>query len=406
MKSYIIIIGLIFTTNILWGQQIDQQKMSKDLKVAQIVLKGLVTENERPYWSNKNAEAQYIEGFGVIFNIPANNYEFQFPEPPQMPDFSEAIVKGMEAIEKLEIIIDEDMEEMEETEREAEREERKMELQEKQKELEQRAQIIVKRANEKFLNNDSIRQVKEEQKIENIKNFLLDYGHLMSQLRDDEKILVMEKSNHHRFYYSPQNTEARKREKLSLEVSMKDIKAFQSGEISRSEAENRISINKGKENKELPKDLSLFENILERIYQPDLSETYFIKSNIFHEQIEGLGIIFYMDMISSIENFFRESKPEREGLSKEQRYELTKKIYPEFEANLQSNIIEYGKNISTLQDDEQLIFKVAIPNCSGCGIPETLEIKVDGKTLKELKSRKIDEKQALKQLKLSKGKLQ
>ncbi len=410
MKKYSLIIALCLLASSILAQEIDEQKMKKDLKVAQVVLKGLVAENQRPYWSSKNAEAQYIEGFGVILNIPANNFEFNFPEPPPIPDFSEAILKGMEAIEKLEIIIEEDTEEIKDNDREAEREERKKELQLRQKELEQRAQTIAMRANENFSNTDSIREVKQQQKINDIKIFMLDYGHLMSQLREDEKILVMEKSNHHRFYYSPQSNEARMREKLSVEASMRDIKAFQSGEISRKEAENRIIINKGKEKKELPKDILLFQNILERIYQPDLSETYFIKSNLFHEQIDGLGTIFYMDMISSIENnlwgLWRESTPERGSLNQQQVYDLTRKKYPEFEASLLSNILEYGKNISSLLDEEQLIFKVATPKCNDCEIPETIEIKVNGKILKELKSGKLNEKQAVKNMKVVKGDLQ
>ncbi|MBK6265222.1 hypothetical protein JKA74_09240 [Marivirga sp. S37H4] len=414
MKKYIIIIGLLFTANILLAQQVDQQKMEKDLKVAQTVLKSLVNENQRSHWNNhtNGDEAQYIEGFGVILNLPANNmvfYEFS-PELPPMPDFSEAIVKGMEAVERLELIIEEEEEEeIDNQEREAERQERRKELQERQQELEQRAHTIAKRARAKVMNTDSIREVRQEQKIESIKSFLLDYGHLISQVKDEEKILVMEKGNHHRFYYNSQGVDARKRGKLSAEITMKDIKAYQSGKIDRKEAESRITINLGNEDSPLAKDLALLQSILQRLYQSDLSETYYVQSPIFHEQIEGMGVIFYMDMVSSIQagkDLWRVPTQQKESLNQQQRDDLVKKLYPQFEAELKANILEYGKNITSLKDNEQLIFKVAITKCTDCGIPENLELQINGKVLKELKSGKLDEKQALQQLKITQGEMQ
>lgn len=437
MKKYIVIISILLSGYSVKAQEVNAEKMEKDLKVAQTVLKSLITSNEGGHWYNGRSsnEARYVEGFGVIIPLPSNSFHiYNFsPELPPMPDFSEAVVRSLEAVENLEIFIGgDDEEEREENaekralseseraeraaeraerevERAAEMEERRMEIQERQKELEERAQTIVKRANFQALHMDSLHEVNNEEKIGNIKSFLLDYGHLISQLKDDEKILVMEKGDRARFYHGIHGMEDLKRGKLSAEITMKDIKAFQNGEISREEAESRIKINKGDEAKPLAKDLVLIQSIFNRLYQSDLSETYYLESKMPYEQIDGLGVIFYMDVVSSIgtgKDLWKLPTQKKENLNQADRDAVVKELYPKFEESLKSNILEYGQTVSSLADDEQLIFKVSITKCTDCGIPKTLEVQASGKTLKALKAGSISEKQASDQLKVIKGELQ
>ncbi|ADR21110.1 hypothetical protein MATR_12600 [Marivirga tractuosa] len=417
MKKYSLIIALCLVAGSVLAQGIDNQKMDKDLKVAQTVLNSLVNENRSIHWSSdsRDKQTQYIEGYGVILSLPKNHaFAFGFPAEmppmPPMPDISNAIAKSYEIIEDIQIDIDEEELEAEErAELERERAERKEELSKRQAELEKRVAVAMERAQVKIHQMDSMREEKAAENTDNVIDFLLDYGHLISQLKDSDKILVMEKGQDIRFYRDAGRVEHLKINRLSVEAKVKDLKAFQKGEIDREEAKSRIVVNEKKEVKPLEKDITLFQTILKRLYARDLSDTYYLNGGMPHEQIDGLGIIFYMDMVSSIraENEgWKIPTQDKENISQEERDELIKSLYPKFEEELKNNIIEYGKNIKSLADNEQLIFKVGITKCKGCKIPETLELQVKGKTLNELNAGKLNENQAAKNIKVLKGDLQ
>lgn len=417
MKKYSLIIGLCLLTGSVLAQEIDNQKMDKDLKVAQTVLNSLVNENRSIHWSNDNRDkqTQYIEGYGVILSLPKNHvfgfaFSHEMPPMPPMPDISDAIAKSFEVIEDIQIEInDEEIDAEARAEMEKERTERRKELAERQAELEKRAAVAMERAQFKIQEMDSIREQKVVENTENIIDFLLDYGHLISQLKDSDKILVMEKGQDVRFYRDVERVEQLKINRLSVEAKVKDLRAFQEGKIDREEAKSRIVVNEKKEVKPLEKDITLFQTILKRLYERDLSETYYLNGGMSHEQIDGLGIIFYMNMVSSVRagnEGWNIPTQDKENISQEERDELIKSLYPKFEEELKSNIIEYGKNVKSLSDNEQLIFKVSITKCEGCKIPETLELQVKGKTLNELNSGKLNESQAAKNIKVVKGDLQ
>lgn len=414
MKRYSLIIALCLLSGSILAQTIDNQKMEKDLKVAQTVLNSLVNENKSMHWSSdsRDKQTQYIEGYGVILSLPKNNvFGFAFaPEMPPMPDISEAIAKSFEVIEDIQIDIDgEEIDAEARAEMEKERAERRKELAERQAELEKRAAVAMERAQFKIQQMDSMREKKVVENTENVIDFLLDYGHLISQLKDSDKILVMEKGQDIRFFRDAGRVEQLKINRLSVEANVKDLRAFQEGKINREEAKSRIVVNEKKEVKPLEKDITLFQTILKRLYARDLSETYYLNGGMPHEQIDGLGIIFYMDMVSSIRSGgegWNVPTQDKENISQEERDELIKSLYPKFEEELKNNIIEYGKNVKSLADNEQIIFKVGITKCEGCEIPETLELQVKGKTLNELRSGKLNDSQAIKQIMVVKGNLQ
>lgn len=414
MKKYSLIIALCLLASSVLAQEIDSQKMEKDLKVAQTVLNSLVKDNRSIHWGNDNSDkqTQYIEGYGVILSLPKNNvFGFAFsPEMPPIPDMSDAIAKSFEVIEEIQLDLnDEELDEEVRAEMEKERAERRKELAERQAELEKRAAVAMERAKFKIQEMDSIREQKVVENTENVIDFLLDYGHLITQLKDSDKILVLEKGQDTRFYRDPERVDQLKINRLSVEAKVKDLRAFQNGEIDREEAKSRLVVNEKKELKPLEKDITLFQTIIKRLYARDLSETYYLNGGMPHEQIEGLGIIFYMDMVSSIrsggENWNVPTQ-DKENISQEERDELIKNLYPKFEEDIKNNIVEYGKNVKSLADNEQLIFKIGITTCEGCGIPETLELQVKGKTLNQLRTGKLNDNQALKEIKVVKGDLQ
>ncbi|HET8858506.1 hypothetical protein [Marivirga sp.] len=413
MKKYRLLIALSLFVGTISAQGVDNERMNKDLKVAQTVLNSLVNENNAMHWNyEREQQTQYIEDYGVILTLPKSNvFAFNFgPTAPPMPDISAAIAKGFGVIEEIQLDeYEEELDEEDKTEIVEIREVRRQELVERQAELEKRAAIAIARAQSKIQDMDSMREQNSVKRTENVIDFLLDYGHLISQLNPSDKILVMEKGHDIRYFRDAGRVERLKTNRLSVEANVKDILAFQEGKIDREEAKSRIVVNTEKEEIPLQKDLTLLNTILKRLYAQDLSETYYLNGGMPTEQIEGLGVIFYMDMVSSIRNgneSWNIPTQNKENLNQAERDDLIKNIYPKFEEELKKNIIEYGKNVSSLAENEQLIFKVGITKCEGCKIPETLELQIKSKTLKDLKSGKLTDKEALNEIKVVKGNLQ
>jgi hypothetical protein len=65
-------------------------------------------------------------------------------------------------------------------------------------------------------------------------------------------------------------------------------------------------------------------------------------------------------------------------------------LYPKFEQDLKENMLEYGRTLKTLGDDEVLVFNITLTKCDGCGIPSTLELAVKGSVLKDFGTGKLD----------------
>jgi hypothetical protein len=80
-----------------------------------------------------------------------------------------------------------------------------------------------------------------------------------------------------------------------------------------------------------------------------------------------------------------------------------KELYPKFEKELKENILEYGRTIKSLKDDESLVIQVTMTKCKECNIPSSLELSVKGSVLKDFNAGKIDQGAALTKINVKKG---
>jgi hypothetical protein len=85
------------------------------------------------------------------------------------------------------------------------------------------------------------------------------------------------------------------------------------------------------------------------------------------------------------------------------REKKVKEIYPIFENELKENMVEYGRTLKSLKDEESLIFNVTLTKCVNCGIPSTLELSIKSSVLKEYGAGKIDKASALSKVFVKKG---
>jgi hypothetical protein len=247
---------------------------------------------------------------------------------------------------------------------------------------------------------DSVRSAYNLQMIAAATNFILDYGDLMSQLAPEEKIVVTNQSDRPRFF------DRGKGSRISVEGTRSDITALKQGKLSREQAVKKLTVVNTESVEERDADLEILSSIFSRLYHPDVSKTYFIDGNVYYERLKDYGAIYYMQMISSIErnlNRFFLPTQNADNLDQTARDKKVAELYPVFEQELKENILEYGRTVKTLKDNEQLIFNISLTKCTGCAIPSTLEVGIAGSVLKDFGSGKIDKNGALRKFTVKKG---
>ena len=73
-------------------------------------------------------------------------------------------------------------------------------------------------------------------------------------------------------------------------------------------------------------------------------------------------------------------------------------MYPEFERTFKENLLDYGRTVKSLKEDEKIIFNVELTECKGCEMPEAIEVTVSGKTLKSYDSGDLSRNKAIEQI--------
>lgn len=383
---------LVATALPVVAQKMDEERMNRDIEVASNVLSTLIKQqfdNQRTFFPLE-VRGSYQSGYGVTFTLPA---DFTTPILLAVPSVQNGVgvVSGARLAPGVAYEYRFDNEEQ----------------------IEERSSAHVSslkdRAREKRRNQmDSTRDAYNDKVIDAVKTFLLDYGDMISQLSANEKIVISNQGNQPRvwvgqFFNSPQRTH------LSIEATKADITAYRQGKTSRDQALAKIKVVNTETVAEVEPDLELLVSMFNRLYRPDLSKTYFTENNIYYERLRDFGAIFYMNVYSAIETsrgFFRMPTIGEQDLNLEGRNKKVKELYPVFEKELKENILEYGRTVKSLGNDEVLVFQVKVTRCPSCNIPSTLEYTVNGSVLKDYNSGKIEKNNALSKISLKKGGMQ
>lgn len=230
--------------------------------------------------------------------------------------------------------------------------------------------------------------------LELIHTFYADYGHLISQLPADEKLTlsVSEQENWRKILSQASG------QQMQFSLTRQDLDDHQQGKISRQQLIERISVKTSKQHQR--KDCQMFSRILHRAYESDLAATYFMTKPLSYEVLEGYGIVFSGSVYSSYSDRGKYSMPTlgRKEVSKAEREKLVTELYPKFEAEFRENLLMYGRTLKDLQPDEQVLCKLEITECSGCGIPKSVEFSLSGKTLSAYSQGKLSLQKALDQV--------
>lgn len=388
----------------LFAQKVDEQRMQRDVAVAENVLSTLIKQqfDQQRMFFPLEVSANYQPGYGVTFYLPA---DFTTPiafaiggadnfssnvmiwdggtEPPDAPD-----APGVGYVYST------DREDVARSRAEGDRQRSGNTV-----------KLETKSKKAKKMDMDSIRDSYNLKVIEAAKMFLVDYGDMITQLQPEERIIVSNQGDQPRvwvnqYFNSPQRTH------LSVEVAKSDLAAYKQGKLNRDQALAKVKVVNTESMEAVEPDFELLSSIFNRLYRADLSKTYFTEDNIYYERLKDYGVVYYMQMFSGVEiDYMRFSMPTigLQDIDLATRNKKVGELYPIFEKEMKENILDYGRTLKSLKDTEQLIFQIRLTRCTGCGIPSTLECTVKGSVLKEFNSGKLDKNGALSKMTIKKG---
>jgi hypothetical protein len=385
-----VILSLTHNPSVVWAQKVDDERMNRDIAVAENVLSTLIKQeiNQPRAFLGFEIKGNYQPGYGVIFRLPS--------------DYTAPIVMSMGAanIERRAFVWDngqgytytyngeqEDNKEIDEIEKENDR---------------TAYRLRTKMKDKKRLEMDSLHEQYNTRIIKAAKDFIADYSDLVSQLAPTEKIVITNQSEQHKGLYFNSG----KRTHISVEALKSDISTFKQGKGLRDQLLSKIKVINTVSVAEKEPDMELLSSIFSRLYRADLSKTFFTEDNIYYERLKDYGVIYYMQVFSTtLGDFNNFSMPtvNLKNIDQETRDKKVIELYPKFEKELKENMLEYGRTVKSLGENEMLIFTVALTKCKGCNIPASLELSVKGSVLKDFNAGKIDKSSALTKFTIKKG---
>jgi len=373
MSRTLILTLMILVTQASLAQEVDRERMNRDLRVAENVLVTLIRqkmEGNRMFFP-LSVTGSYQPGVGVTFALPA---DYTTPIAFGLPARSYDVNTWNERVQGVSGGV-------------VRRQQAPVERESDEWRLKDRQQ----------LNLDSLRDLSNERIIEAAREFLADYGSLLSQLPSGESVVITNRGDQPRQWVGSL-VPAPSRMLLSVEASTDDINALRNARISRDEFVKRIRTTTAEVTGDVEPDLELLSTIFSRLYRQDLSTTFFVDGTIPYERLKDFGVVYYMRVFSANRTFNSTYDMPTVGLrdiNQQERDSKVKELYPRFESELKENILEYGRTLKSLDDDEQLVVNVAITQCIQCHIPSTLELSIQGSDLKAYNEGKTDKKTAL-----------
>jgi len=371
--------------------KVDEDRMQRDLEVTENILSTLIKQKfEKRSFFPVEIQGEYREGHGVTYRLP---YEFNGPMVWGMGSdmavmdgrsfsYSFEFPNGEQA--ELARVLDEDQRVKTETIRSTGR----------------------SKTPARKLNIDSMRDVTADKIIEACKEFMADYGDLITQLAPAERIMITNRGDGERLWYGA-FVNASKPSYISIETTKAEVAHLKQGKTSREQFMKNLKVINSVMDDELQPDLELLTSIFNRLYQRDLSKTYFTEDNVYYERLKDYGVIYYMEVYSS-----NQSEYDRkyimptiglEGLSQEERDKKVQELYPQFEKDIKADILEYGRTVKSLKPEEFLVFNIKLTKCQQCGIPSSLELSVQADVLNNYGSGKLTKEAALNRISVKKG---
>lgn len=398
MKKVMLMGAMLMSSLVFAQSKIDEARMQRDIEVSENILSTLIKQQmgKRNFFPME-VEGSYLPGYGVTFHLPSaflggmfimddneGNMFFPAPEAPEEPALPGVPPQPVKSY-SYSYSNEEDK---------ARTEVRRSKS---------KTKIAIKRTNDA----DSSVLMANKRIIEAAKSFIADYGDLISQLQPNEKIIITNRNDGRGFHNAFFGGGFKKQNLITVEGTKADVSQLRQGKITRDQLLNKLHVIDTEVSDELQPDLETLSSIFNRLYSRDLSKTFFCDDNIYYEKLKDYGAVYHMQVYASSqideEGFYIMPTVHLNDLDQQARDKKVKELYPEFEKNIKEDILEYGRTLKSLKDEEVLMFDVTMTRCKGCAIPSTLELSLKYSVLKDYSSGKISKDAALAKINLKKG---
>lgn len=392
MRVQILICSVImFSMKSGFAQKVDQERMERDIAVAENVLGTLIKQQfeKQKMFFPLEIKSNYQAGYGITFYIPT---DYTTPIVFSLPDdhFFYREERGQDPNVNYSYQYEDSGKDTEP----------------KIADGKERLSLKDKKKEKSKTNMDSLRDSYNQKVIEASKTFLVDYGDMLTQLVPTERIIVSNQGDQPRVWVN-QYFNTPNRTHLSIEALKGDLIQYKQNKITREQALSKIKVINTESVDEVEPDLELLSSIFTRLYRPDLSKTFFVLDNIYFERLKDYGVVYYMQALSAQELGYtkRYVMPTvgLDNIDQAMRDKTVKELYPKFEQDLKDNILEYGRTLKSLKDEEVLVFQVKMTRCVDCKIPSSLEYTVKSSVLKDFNAGKINKNAALGKFEVKKG---
>lgn len=402
----------------LWAQgKLNEDRMQRDIEVAENILSTLLKQQfDKRSFFPMEVKGNYRPGYGVTFQIPVDNVFIVWGDTPAVgatyfgngwdnqawvEEFDAPVVirngNGERAAE-------------EEVAKARANVDRVRKDQQRKNDVIVKGQARISAARARVQNQDSLRDQSTQKMVDAAKQFLADYGDLITQLAPNERIVITNRNDDNQFWWNGVNMQNRRNPYLSIEGIKSDIVQLRQGKITREQFMNKLKVVNTEGENEMQPDLELLSSIFNRLYRSDLSKTFFTQENTYYERLKDFGAIYYMQVYSTNADMYGDGfdMPTLglRGLDPETRDKKVKELYPQFARTIKEDILEYGKTVKSLKDDESLIFNIKLTRCKGCDIPSWVEYAIKYSVLKDYNNGKISRDAALEKFSEKKGSMQ
>jgi hypothetical protein len=408
--------------------KVDEDRMQRDIEVAENILSTLVKQQfDKRSFFPVEIKGNYRAGYGVTFQLPSEltgpmfyqswsdgpgniSYTFSTDEWDEMPnEFEDFATEG--------VVIQKDKSSADKARAEAEKNKKDQEKKNATVITNGRAGVNrgvgrtgsfagVGRARNQ--NTDSLKDQASARMLTAAKEFIADYGDLISQLAPNEKIVITNRGEGNQNWFGAYNFENRN-PYLSVEGLKSDIAQFRQGKITRDQLMGKLKVINTESENDLHPDLELLTSIFNRLYRSDLSKTYFTQDNTYYERLKDYGVIYYMQVYSASPNNydgFEMPTLSLRNVDSDTRNKKVKELYPQFTKSIKEDILEYARTLKSLKDEESVIFNIKLTRCKGCDIPTWVEYTIKYGTLKDYANGKLSKEAALEKMTEKRGELQ
>ena len=285
-------------------------------------------------------------------------------------------------------------------------------------------------------NNTEIvsRSVDEDSINKRMAEFLTNYGSIIGQLDDDERIMVIYDANSnskkpHLIRSLDRNgrkglkNETEERVPiLSASINMKNLTDYRSGKINYENVESRIDF-ATTENKDYM-DLEVMKNIFETGLRESGEESFFVSGKISYLMLENFGAIYSFDaryrgkegeffggftpgmrrILRSLKDQqiimeqFSDSLNEEDATIEERELEHKQNMIAAFEGlkrNVVQYIVDYGRTLSSVDSDQYMLTTINLSSSGMDEVPNRIDFKIKKSVLEEYDQGKISREKAI-----------